>query len=440
MNSGAEARGAFALLSFAPLTDSMIRAPFASSLALAVSVAFGSVLPSSAAHAGHQNEGAPRPEPADDPLPGDRPIADHQQALLELAFRAASAFPLDPHVKNRSRAQDVVVDTCLELGQARRAETYIADIADFHQGEGYADLAYHWAREGHVAHVPRYLELAAKVADANEDWRRDRVRARIAATHLLLDQAEPAQAYEAGLEVSEAGTVTEARARLGAGISLEEHLRSLPALQRLANFDHMRNALGACVAFFDRLYADEAQRARAEEAVKTYWGRLPVQIRIDLCVRLAEAALAHGDSTKALAQLDDAGALLDGATWLPEDRLPQVGRLARLRCHAGDAEGARGRVDAALADYDEQRDRIVDIYRAGALRPLAEAYQALGDHEAAARVYGRAVEEGLHNPNSRPRADDLVATCCSMARHGFQPDAELWNRMRAIQEGLGDPW
>ena len=72
-----------------------------------------------------------------------------------------------------------------------------------------------------------------------------RVRARIAATHLLLDQAEPAQAYEAGLEVSEAGTVTEARARLGAGISLEEHLRSLPALQRLANFDHMRNALGA---------------------------------------------------------------------------------------------------------------------------------------------------------------------------------------------------
>ena len=39
-----------------------------------------------------------------------------------------------------------------------------------------------------------------------------------------------------------------------------------------------------------------------------------------------------------------------------------------------------------------------------------------------------------------PRADDLCATLCSMARNGVEPDSELWKEIRAVYAGLREPW
>ena len=36
----------------------------------------------------------------------DAPLAPLQSELLDLAYDAASAFPLEPHAKNRARAQE----------------------------------------------------------------------------------------------------------------------------------------------------------------------------------------------------------------------------------------------------------------------------------------------------------------------------------------------
>ena len=55
-------------------------------------------------------------------------------------------------------------------------------------------------------------------------------------------------------------------------------------------------------------------------------------------------------------------------------------------------------------------------------------------------MYKTAVEEGTANPNSRPRAEDLTATCCSMALSAVEPDKELWAKLKQIYEGLGEPW
>jgi hypothetical protein len=117
-----------------------------------------------------------------------------------------------------------------------------------------------------------------------------------------------------------------------------------------------------------------------------------------------------------------------------------MARQAALRHRAGDRDQARRDLDQALALFDSQRKGIVDIFRAGALRAVAEAYQSMGDDRTALRVYKKAVEEGVANPNSRPRAEDLSATCRSMALKGVEPDAELWARIRHIQSGLGQPW
>ena len=76
----------------------------------------------------------------------------------------------------------------------------------------------------------------------------------------------------------------------------------------------------------------------------------------------------------------------------------------------------------------------------GVLRPLAEAYLAQDDVATARTLYAQAVEAGVANPNSRPRAEDLSATCCSMALHGFEPDEALWARLVAVRASLAEPW
>ena len=83
---------------------------------------------------------------------------------------------------------------------------------------------------------------------------------------------------------------------------------------------------------------------------------------------------------------------------------------------------------------------MVDIARAGVLCPLAETFVSLGDRAAAQRLYERAVVESLENPNSRPRADALVAICCSLAIQAVDPDATLRAKLIAVCDGLGDPW
>ena len=135
-----------------------------------------------------------------------------------------------------------------------------------------------------------------------------------------------------------------------------------------------------------------------------------------------------------------ARALADETKWAPEDRIPLVARLAGLRFLCGEHDPAKADADAALALFDAERTKIVDIYRAKVLRSLAESYQTLGDTGDALRCYIRAVDAGVENPNSRPRADDLAATCASMAIHGVPPDGELWERLVAIGDKLGPPW
>ena len=117
-----------------------------------------------------------------------------------------------------------------------------------------------------------------------------------------------------------------------------------------------------------------------------------------------------------------------------------MAQLAALRHRAGEKSQARVEVDAALAKFEAERQKIVNIDRAKTLRPIAEAYSSMSDASAALMVYKRALEEGVENPNSRPRAEDLAATLCSMALNRFEPDAQTWLRIVEICDGLGQPW
>ncbi len=381
---------------------------------------------------------------------GDKPLAGFQRELLDLAFQTATALPVEPHIKNRSRAQEAVVATCLELDQSRRALEYAERIDNWRRGAAYADIAFYSAQHGDVSGARHCLDLARRISERVEDeavedasaqrWRTDRIRATIARTYLSLGQPEQAAQFEAGVAQSEAGEVEALKVARTDAEAFDEQLAALDSVVATGDFDQVRNALDSYAELYDRSYASEDRRAQVEAKIKAAWKKLPIMVHVELLMELSGYALDHEDRAKALALVEEAELLVNGSRWSPEDQLPVIARMAILRYRAGDEGKARSEADAALAMFDAARDRIVNIYRAGTLRPLAEAYRSMGDTAAALTVYKRAVEEGVENPNSRPRAEDLSATCCSMALHAVEPDAELWARLREVFEGLGQPW
>jgi hypothetical protein len=132
--------------------------------------------------------------------------------------------------------------------------------------------------------------------------------------------------------------------------------------------------------------------------------------------------------------------LFSATAWSTEDRIRFRAELAGLRHRAGDRARARAEAAAALLAYEVSRDEIVDVFRAETMIPLAVAFSALEDAPAALALYRRALEESQINPNSRPRCDDLVAICVSLAVESLEPDDALMESLRDARRRLGAPW
>lgn len=380
-----------------------------------------------------------------EPAAADPALAPWRIELLDLAMDAASAFPSNPHAKNRSRAQSTVVEACLQLDQPLRACGFAERIQDWRRGAAYAQIALHFARAGRADEAQALLAVAQDVADAprGEDgqaWQRDSVLVTIAEAHWALGEAEEAARRTAGVVDSELGRVERARAAEMNAEKFDAQMDGLQEVLNAANFDQARGLLEGCAALYDRFHGDVERRARAEDAVKHGWVKLPLQVRIELIQRLAEADLRHGDPARALALVDEAQALFESARWLLEDQIRVHAGLIALRHRAGDPARARREAEGLLAVYNERRAEIVNIERAGALRALAAAHAAMGQGTIALECLRRAAEEGMENPNARPRANDLVATCLALATLDLEPDARFAARLREIRSALRDPW
>ncbi len=370
----------------------------------------------------------------------DKPLRDSQVKLLNLAFNAASSIPVSPHITDRSRAQEKVVDACLELGQPKQAMMFIEKIENWRKGMCYANLAYYCARQGDIDSMQYFSDIAEPIAKDAEDWRRDRIRIKIAQAHTWLGQTQKARQFASNVVASESGKVEYVQAMLCDEESFEDQVKTLDSYIAKGDFDIVKHALEAYVQLFDRFYKDTEKRAVIEDKITASWDTIPVNIRIDWLEKLAEFALENSDREKALKLINQAQNFIDKYQWKLEHRFPLMAKIIKLRYRAGDRKKSRSDADAALALYNEQGMKIVNIWRAGALRPLAEAYQMMGDKESALAVYKKSVQEGIANPNSRPRAEDLSAACCSMILSNCEPDAELWEQMLQIYGGLGQPW
>ncbi len=372
------------------------------------------------------------------PAFSDKPIADYQGRLLDTAYEIASGIPTDPHIKNRSRIQEHVFDTCLELDQPVRAVNFSDGIGNWRRGLCYAKAANYLVKEGYgYEDVKKGLDLAERIArmDHNRQWRNDAIKIEIASVYRHLDMTEKATVFEKELGSEEAGKAEQAKAKTMAKDSFDEMLVRLEALIGMGDFETTKNCLFAYARMFERFYETPERRELIEEKIKTAWETIPIFIRFDVIKDLIEHALDNNDNVNALRLTEEAQAFLDDNPWRAEDFVPRVAELSKLRFRAGDVEKAKAKLDDAWVSYESQAPDIRrDFVRAGMIIPLAEAYMAAGDKGYALDIYKRSIEEIDKNPNIRPRNEIVSFICCSMAVNEIEPDEDLWGRIQEFNK------
>jgi len=371
----------------------------------------------------------------------DKPLSDYRIKLLETAFGAACALPVPAHRKDRGKAQERVVAACIKLEQPKRAIEYTDKILNWRQGACYADLAFFRAQQGcRGREVQDYLDKAVKVSSVSRDWSRDRIKAKVARVHALLGQDRKVAELASSLDKSELGKTAGMRASIGDDGAFNKHVSTLDALAKSGGLDIAANVGTSLVELYDRYYEDKRRRLLIAEHIEKNSDKVPVFMRLEQLLKMADIALGREDRAEALLLVNKAQQLYDGAEWPLRFGIPWKARLAAARFGVGDTERAKKDIDSAHAQFNEHRDNILNFDRAGVLRPIAEAYQSMGESAESLAVYKQAVKEGAVNPNARPRANDLSATCCSMALSGIEPDAELWDGITKIREDLCEPW
>lgn len=370
----------------------------------------------------------------------DAPLEPWRLELLEEAFEVASLIPQPLHLNDRARAQQAIASTMLELDQPIRVAAMVNRIPGWRRGDALADLAFHRAKRGDRNDASGFLALAERIAEDATDWMRDRIRVNAARTHALLGRDAVAAGMEVDIVPAEDGVVDAVRAE---GLDRERLEATLQDYQRrieAGGFDLARNLLVAAVELYERFYDDAAVRDRILRFVTDSWSKLPIDLRIARLLDMADIAIARGDLDTARPLVARSAEILGGVQLTAEGAIPLVASIARRRGPLGETAAAAAELDAALARFEQEKRTIIDMFRPEVLRPVAEAWMALGDEAAARRTYVLALEEGAANPNARPRAQDLSATLASMARHGLRPDESMTARITAIREGLGDPW
>lgn len=389
--------------------------------------------PAGAVAAGVAAGQAPKGESAND---------EARAKLLADALAVAEMLPTDYHARERAKLQEAVGAAMVEAGLLDEARRVVPRIAGWRGASLLAKIALVDARQGRNEQARALADrvVAASKGSGVTDWQREALSVAAARIHAQLGDDARANELERGVGEAEQGKVAATRAAAFPDTTFDAQMALAEGWIKTLNFDLSRNAVDIAIGYYPACFEDSARRARVEALVEAANKHLALDLRVDGWLRLAEIAREKSDRAAASAFIAKAEAVRASAQWAPEDETSLLSRIAAAKARLGDAEGARRDLESAMAIFDGGKDRIIDIFRAGPLRAVAESQVVLGDLAAARAVYMRALEEGSLNPNARPRAGDLVASMLSMVATGVLPDEAAAARIAAIREGLVDPW
>jgi tetratricopeptide (TPR) repeat protein len=389
----------------------------------------------------------------------DKALASYQAKLVERAFDAASTLPIRPHIKNRSRAQERVIEGCLKLDQPQRALRYAKGIDNWRRGKAYAQIATYLVESRDGANVENLLIHARQIANRPSlgPWRQNRIRMAIARTRMLLGQREQVNklvleakaAHPTSLNAAKkqdkgyATEVTDAKGQVVKAMTttkdaFDERMIRLNQLVEADNYEVIKQALQGYVELFEQFYKQTNLRSRAKSGLTRAWHDVPTFVRLNHALRLVNIALAHDNSDHALQLLADAREIFDSANWEIQNQLVYQARMARLQHAAGEQSEATETLKSLMSKFQNNKTQVRAFERASILRPIAEALAKIGETGSAVTTYQMALKEGAINPNLRPKADDLSKTCISMAVHGIQPREAMWQQIDTTLDELRD--
>ena len=255
-----------------------------------------------------------------------------------------------------------------------------------------------------------------------------RVRSRIARCHLLLGNKELSAEFSVDLDESSQEAIVEQVAVEEDPAGFDGQIARLDAIYKQSMLAEIQASLGVLAALYARDYAIPERRAAIEQRVLEDWHRIDSAMRGKALMRMADAAMANGDSKTGVRLVEAYGKLLDETSYAESFELPELALVGRKLAELGDAAASRQRIDLLLTRFDltapltvADPDFIPTMDRAKCIRPAAEAFHLLGNRDAAIETYQRVIDEFTANPNIRPRVDNLVDTCLSMAEVGFEP-------------------
>jgi len=367
----------------------------------------------------------------------DKNISEFQSKLLDSARVVAQAIPNKPFIKDRSKAQQKIVETYIELGQPVRAVAAADKISNWRRGYCYADIACYLVENGYTLKTAeKGLKAAEQIAsmDHSRKWRSDVVKSRIAQAYILANNEEKANSFKEGLSDHEKAKLSSAQD------DFERQVKYLNSSIATDNFDLMKSCLFQFVGLYKSNYEDSKRRVEIENHIRAGWNRMPASIRFDILIAMADCALENSDKTKALSLVDESKELLSGFKWSPDHIIPLMSRQANYRFRASDVKGAKQDADQMLSLYENERDEITIIYRVESILPLAEAYAAFGDARKALVVYKHALKVCVDNPNPKTCSEDFTAICCSLAKSDIQQNSQLWSQIDQIKRGLLKSW
>jgi tetratricopeptide (TPR) repeat protein len=361
-------------------------------------------------------------------------------AMIDEAMTVASSLEAKAHERVKSRLQREVAAVAIDLGMIEAALRYASVIQDWRRAEVTALVAQALARSGESDRAALLVREALEGSAGTDGWMRERLLTEVAVALALLGEVDQARQFAGQVPQELTGRV---EAALVPDTSLEDLDRQCAAFDAAIAtkaFDVVRSGVDGYLAVWERVPEDGVRVARAERAIRQAAPGLPIDLQIELRIRLADRLLASGRRDDAAEELAQASEQFRTCDFTP-DTIGRIARdLARAFLRLGQPGQARRVIQETFARYQADPEDVVDIDRADVLRPLAEALVDTGDHDQALHIWRLALEVGSLNPNARPRAEDLCLTCLSMVRSGVEPPEDLQSTIRSIRSGLKAPW
>ena len=373
--------------------------------------------------------------------PASHPLANlSRDDLLDLAFQISTSIPIEPFASDRARMQALVAQACIKNGSLIQATQYASKIEGWRQGELFALIGQQYATANETQRARDFAARAMEVATNETDWRRERIVIDAAKIYLQLGDSAKASTLLEGATQAELGKLEAARTAIVLESQLDNQADMFDKAIATKNFDLARGGIDGYLVWLDRVSQDEIRITRALKAIDDALLELPLDLQVKYGIDLADHLHKNLKRDLAILKLDKATEIFSATTFLPEDVAPLGAMIARARIRMGDEQSARLLLQRFYKEHSTRREGIVNLRRATSLRALAEGFCELGDRDDAIACYTLALEEGTINPNARPRAEDLVATCISMAEYGISLTPDLKYRIDTIRSSLTYPW